>query len=538
MKKLFTLLAISFVTLLANAQCHAGFTFTINGATVAFSNTSTYTATANYHWDLGDGTWDYSTTPANYTYQYAGTYTVCLTLNDTLPSTCTNTFCDVVSITNAPHPPCNASFWAGVDSVAVSSTVHFYNSSTYNVKYIWSYGDGSHDTTTSNYISHQFPAYSTYSVCLTAITNVGDTCHSCSMVNSTPCMVQLSDSFSKSVLHNTATFTTICSGAAHPFYNWNFGDGQSSTAQNPAHSYQYNGTYTVCLTYYDSGGCSKTHCDTLNITVASLYPCTAMFSYRTDSMGTGNISFQDISTMNIVSSTWSFPGGNPATATGSYVQVSYPTGTYTVTLNVTNQSGISCSYSNVVHVGSYCNTVSASFNMQPTNTPHAWTVNNTSNGMPPVSYTWHWGDGATSTGVAPNHTYASAGWYTICLDLIDANGCGSSFCSHDTLYKYDPNSSMISMQVIDHTTTGVNTISLADAEVSVFPNPSSGKFTVYNTNMPIKTAEVYNSLGKLVHTQAMHNKTELDLSAYPKGVYWLKLNTGENSITRKLVLIN
>ncbi|MEO5569511.1 MAG: PKD domain-containing protein, partial [Bacteroidia bacterium] len=41
---------------------------------------------------------------------------------------------------------------------------------------------------------------------------------------------------------------------------WDFGDGTTSTSQNPSHTYAHDGTYYVCLTIHDSHGCSNTYC--------------------------------------------------------------------------------------------------------------------------------------------------------------------------------------------------------------------------------------------------------------------------------------
>ncbi|MDI6793966.1 MAG: PKD domain-containing protein, partial [bacterium] len=77
----------------------------------------------------------------------------------------------------------------------------------------------------------------------------------------------------------TASTTTPCSGTAVTFtdtstgsitsWSWNFGDGGTSTARNPVHTYTDSGTYTVSLTVSDTcGSDSKTR--TAYITVA---PC-------------------------------------------------------------------------------------------------------------------------------------------------------------------------------------------------------------------------------------------------------------------------
>ena len=71
-------------------------------------------------------------------------------------------------------------------------------------------------------------------------------------------------------------------------YSWNFGDGQTSSAQNPAHTYTTAGTYTVCLTITTvistGNSCTDTHCtpvhcvnlngisDILNDKTISIYP--------------------------------------------------------------------------------------------------------------------------------------------------------------------------------------------------------------------------------------------------------------------------
>jgi len=50
-------------------------------------------------------------------------------------------------------------------------------------------------------------------------------------------------------------------------YEWEFGDGNTSLEKNPTHIYNQEGVYSVCLTMYDSRGCSKTHCKDNIITI-------------------------------------------------------------------------------------------------------------------------------------------------------------------------------------------------------------------------------------------------------------------------------
>jgi PKD repeat protein len=53
---------------------------------------------------------------------------------------------------------------------------------------------------------------------------------------------------------------------------WDFGDGTSSTEQNPVHTYPDSGYYAVCLTITaDSIACTSTYCDTIMINVGNQY---------------------------------------------------------------------------------------------------------------------------------------------------------------------------------------------------------------------------------------------------------------------------
>lgn len=57
-----------------------------------------------------------------------------------------------------------------------------------------------------------------------------------------------SANFSESILGSTATFTNFSTSVNNSLtYSWNFGDGSTSSAQNPSHTYATNGTYTVTL---------------------------------------------------------------------------------------------------------------------------------------------------------------------------------------------------------------------------------------------------------------------------------------------------
>jgi len=61
----------------------------------------------------------------------------------------------------------------------------------------------------------------------------------------------------------------------------------------------------------------------------------------------------------------------------------------------------------------------------------------------------------------------------------------------------------------------------------VYPNPASSK--LYIKNSELRTKEFYNSVGQLIFTTS---KNEINLSSYPKGMYYLKVG----NLTRKVIL--
>lgn len=135
----------------------------------------------------------------------------------------------------------------------------------------WDFGDGA--TSTQQSPTHVYTSGGVYTVCeIVTAQEIG---------TGTVC----SDTFCKTYVNCTgmvaATFTYTVSGTGvvnfvgngssnYPplTYLWSFGDGSSSTALNPVHTYTANGTYNVCLTVTDANGCSAQYCQGVAITLA------------------------------------------------------------------------------------------------------------------------------------------------------------------------------------------------------------------------------------------------------------------------------
>lgn len=136
----------------------------------------------------------------------------------------------------------------------------------------------------------------------------------------------------------TVYFTDASQAASA--WSWNFGDGNTSTEQNPTHVYTGAGVYTVSLTVTNQFG-SDILTKTNYITVTLPQPPVADFvASNTDIVQYDTVTFTDLTTENPVSWQWTFEGGTPATSTAQNPTVQYNTvGTYTVTLTATNPQG-------------------------------------------------------------------------------------------------------------------------------------------------------------------------------------------------------
>ena len=82
-------------------------------------------------------------------------------------------------------------------------------------------------------------------------------------------ILDLTAAYNYSVNGTQVTFTNNSSLKAKS-YNWNFGDGNSSTLKDPVHTYASLGVYPVTLTTYDSNGCSRVTLKSLDLVASSI----------------------------------------------------------------------------------------------------------------------------------------------------------------------------------------------------------------------------------------------------------------------------
>jgi PKD repeat protein len=125
---------------------------------------------------------------------------------------------------------------------------------------------------------------------------------------------------------------------------WTFGDGGTSTQQNPGHTYAANGTYTVCLTATNAGGSSTQVCKQVVINNIVLAP---VADFNWSNVSGGLVNFSDVSTNG--PTTWAWTFGDATTSTQQNPSHVYATNnTYNVCLTASNTAGSNQRCKNVV----------------------------------------------------------------------------------------------------------------------------------------------------------------------------------------------
>ncbi len=128
-------------------------------------------------------------------------------------------------------------------------------------------------------------------------------------------------------------------------WSWDFGDGTTSTEQNPTHKYAAKGKYTVKLTVTDRGGLSDSTTKTVPVEIK---PPTARFTFTPASPKVGQlVRFTDQSNDpdgQVQSWSWDFGDGNSSTEKNPEHQYAAK-GSYTVKLTVTDNDGLTATFS-------------------------------------------------------------------------------------------------------------------------------------------------------------------------------------------------
>ncbi|WP_202929055.1 PKD domain-containing protein [Chitinophaga agri] len=216
-------------------------------------------------------------------------------------------------------------------------------------------------------------------------------------------------------------------------WQWDLGNGFTSTEQSPSASYTTPGNYNVTLTVKNAAGNTSTAVKTVTVWEKPVPDFTAGPAKGCVPF---DVTFTDRSNpVNGTISTWSWDFGDGTTASGNS-----PVHTYnnalspTVTLTVTNSNGCTASkqISNVVDVSA---ALTADFSISDKflcTAPGVLTVTNAAAGPGNLTCAWDFGDGSNAAGADPGtHTYATKGVYKVKLTVTSDKGCTATKTSEE-----------------------------------------------------------------------------------------------------------
>jgi len=430
---IFVLLLIAFTSFnskKAKAECIADFADSLQCHTSAFFTDLSYTTTpgdfiVSWHWDFGDGGTSTSKNPY-YTYATGGDYLVTLTIGSDLG--CYDTLSKTVTVLS----PMDADFYYSTECLIASFT----------------------DT---SYVDPN---------------------------------------------------DTIL------FWDWDFGDGNTSTLQNPVHTYAAGGNYTVTLmTTCDCSGIDiETQVVTVNCPVSNFTASPVCDGYL--------MCFVDLSIANAATiDSWDWDFGDGGTSTQQNPCHLFPaSGTYNVTLTVMNNLG--CYDDTTMQVEVYENPVADFTDSSCCDYDIYFTDLSIANADGITAWLWNFGDGGSSTLQNPIHTYAGAGSYNVCLIVVNNNGCIDSVCR-----------AVIIPESFDIATNEAN-----DATISIYPNPANNILNLRSTEA-IDQLRILDLNGRTIDMMSSGiDQSTISTSELDNGIYILEITIGKNIIQKRFIV--
>jgi len=218
-------------------------------------------------------------------------------------------------------------------------------------------------------------------------------------------------------------------------WDWNFGDGNNSTLQNPSHPYSGSGPYNPVLIITGDNNCKDTISIPINI-FPNPVPGIIIDNYALLDSTLGipkgicefdNVNFTNnssISSGNIISWSWDFGDGNTSNLPNPSNTYS-PSGAFNIQLTVVSDSG--CTDSIIIPliinpkpIANFSITDDCVYNSLAVND-----LSSISSGLI-TGLLLDYGDGNTSTSFTPPHTYLTDGFYNVTLITVSDSGCSDT----------------------------------------------------------------------------------------------------------------
>ena len=356
-------------------------------------------------WDFGDGARSMEEHPIH-TFTEAGRYRIRHYASNACAMDSSDVYIEVL-----PGPSVDFDFSS---NLCAGQKVRFDNLAGENVNSLWYFGTGDSSNVTNP--EYEFPNTGTYPVRLL----VSDAATGCRAEEEKSIAIGRAP-IPAFVLEKTegcvpleVSFTNLSDGA--DFYQWDFGDGNSSVAYEPGHTYLGPGRYGVKLTVSDKHGCTV---DTTWTNVQAFPVPNAAFAIETPVYCglPATIAFNNLSE-GADGFMWDFANGQSSALQHPRHEFR-DSGHYEVRLLVRNQYGCEDQATKSLHL---IEEPVADFGLAELSgcSPFTATFQNYSEGD---SFLWKFGDGQASSEQLPVHRYTVGGSYDVTLIVGRENRC-------------------------------------------------------------------------------------------------------------------
>ncbi len=393
-----------------------------------------------WRWDLGDGTVTDGAIPTvNHTWTTAGTYTVTLVVTDDdgLESTPTTR---TVAVRTEPIARIDAPPTAFVDDDVTFDGTGSVDPDGSIVAWRWSFPDGT--TATGPTTTRAFATPGARDVVLRVTDDDGlidETTHRVTVaarVNEAPIAVASAD---PTTVLTGVDVRLSSEGSRDPDgtlvgWDWDFGDGTTSSFPTPTHAWADDGVWEVTLTVTDDEGARAS--TSVEVTVNNRPPTPVLFGPSSVLFGaTADFSAAASSDADgtIVTYTWD-DGTGPFVGESAESFAWATPGPRVVTLTVTDDDGATATTTANVDVRAR---PSADFDVPSTGTAGIPVAFDGSPSSDPdgtiVLYAWTFGDGDSANGATTTHVYDAAGTYTVGLTVTDDDGLTDTITTNITI---------------------------------------------------------------------------------------------------------
>ena len=476
---------------------------------------------SEWKWDFGDGNNSTDQNP-EHTFFTPGNYTVNLTVKNENGSSSKVTEITVLEQSNPVAPVAN--FSTNVTTGYAPLSVQFNDSSENASEWNWDFGDG--NSSTYQNPEHTFFTPGNYTVNLTVSNENGSNSKAVNItvLEQSESLV-LAANFSTNITTGYAPLSVQFNDSSENAseWKWDFGDGNSSTDQNPEHTFFIPGNYTVNLTVTNENGSSSKFVEITVLEQSNPVVPVANFSTNvTTGYAPLSVQFND-SSENGSEWNWDFGDGNSSTDQNPE-HTFFTSGNYTVNLTVTNENGSNSKAVNITVLEQSEPLVPAanfSSNVTTGYAPLSVKFNDSSENA--SEWSWDFGDGNSSTYQNPEHTFLTSGNYTVNLTVTNENGSNSKFVNITVLEKLEPVNPVANFST--NVTTGYAPLSIqfndssengsewnwdfGDGNSSTDPNPEHTFFTPGNYTVNLTVSNENGSNSKSVNITVLEQSESL-----------------------------